>query len=154
MLTAERVRELLTYDPETGAFRWKTTGSHRNPYANREEAGCRGRRYRMIGVGGRLYVAHRLAWLLMTGDWPQHQVDHKNGNGFDNRWSNLRSATQSQNVCNRRIDGRNKVGKTGVQRHSSGRWRAYISLSFSSKEEAIEARKKMEALFHGEFVRT
>jgi hypothetical protein len=102
MLTAERLRELLDYDPETGRFIWRKD----HPTAKHIKAGSvagtkNGRGYWVIGVAGAKYVAHRLAWLYVTGEWPAHLVDHENGDRLDNRFANLREATDSQNNFNR-----------------------------------------------------
>jgi hypothetical protein len=68
-LTAERLREVLDYNPETGVFTWKVRTSIR--VVAGKVAGSVGKRgYLIIGVGGRNYYAHRLAWLHMTGEWP------------------------------------------------------------------------------------
>ena len=101
MVSAERLRELLHYDPETGIFRWRNwrTGPAK------ETAGRPSQRYLQIQVDGRRYQAHRLAILYVTGVWPPDVVDHIDGDGFNNRIANLRSATKSQNLHNRRNPG-------------------------------------------------
>jgi hypothetical protein len=102
-VTAKELRRLLNYDPSTGLLTWRVrgrggprgitvgaiAGSH-----NRE------RDCIQITINGRHYRAHRLAWLWMTGEWPDPQVDHINRCGTDNRWSNLRIATHQQNLVN------------------------------------------------------
>lgn len=91
MLTAERLREVLEYDPAIGVFRWliKPCGQ----ISIGDIAGCRhGEGYVQIRVIGRIYLAHRLAWLYMTGEWPISLIDHRNLDRSDNRWSNLREA--------------------------------------------------------------
>lgn len=103
-LTAERVRELLDYDPTTGVFRWR--GTRRGvPLWKSNEAGCvhtgKNAPRRQIHIGGRLFYASRLAWLLMTGHWPGAEVDHINRDQLDDRWDNLREASASQNRVNR-----------------------------------------------------
>ncbi len=90
----------LAYNPETGEFRWKR--SHQGRQVN-AEAGTISRGRRMIGICENVYYASRLAHLLMTGRDPgELEMDHINGNTMDDRWSNLRAVTRSQNLMNRR----------------------------------------------------
>ena len=120
MVTVERVKELLHYDPDTGVFKWRTQVA-RNVRAG-DVAGHKNRRgYIMIGIDGGQYLAHRLAWLCVTGNWPTFQIDHKHGNGLDNRWSELRPATRSFNMQNQRNAQRgNKSGMLGVTKVGYG----------------------------------
>jgi citrate synthase len=90
-LTAEELRRVLHYDPDTGIFTWKVTLSNRNPAG--KKAGCIDHYgYIMMSIHGKRYKAHRLAWLYMTGAWPTNQIDHKFNNRSDNRFSELREA--------------------------------------------------------------
>lgn len=121
ILTAERLRELLDYDPETGVFRWRAdvrcgVGLGRIQIQAGTEAGCTARRdgYIRIRVLGTLYQAHRLAYLWMTGAFPEHQLDHKNRCRSDNRWQNLRPATDLENRQNIAARSDNKFGCRGV----------------------------------------
>lgn len=98
-LTAERVGELLAYDPTTGFVVWKV---QRGRARAGERAGAVHRRTnkRRIRIDGTKYFEHRIAWLLMTGAWPADEIDHRNGDGCDNRWGNLREATRAENAQN------------------------------------------------------
>lgn len=98
-LTSERLRELLDYDPETGVFtnRFSRGAAKAGAVAGRS-IGSSG--YLRIMVSGRHYLAHRLAWLYMTGEWPKEEVDHINRDKIDNRWANLREATRTDNAIN------------------------------------------------------
>ena len=146
-LTAEQVRAALHYDPETGVFIWLATRSNRAIIGT--EAGNthilkNGMVYRRIGFNGKNYVAHRLAWLWMTGEWPPFQIDHEDGDGLNNRITNLRPATNAQNSHNKRKYSNNTSGFKGVSWHKQvGRWQAkilntYIGM-YDTPEEAHAA---------------
>lgn len=75
MLTQARLRELLSYDPVTGVFTWACDHGHRAKKG--DVAGHTRDRYTTIGVNGKNHMAHRLAWLYMTGEHPTHEVDHR-----------------------------------------------------------------------------
>ena len=98
-VTAERLRELLDYDAETGLFRWRV---HRARGAKPGMVAGKPHRkgYTQIKVDGRLYYAHRLAWLHTFGRWPALEIDHINGSKADNRLANLREVTRAQNSWN------------------------------------------------------
>lgn len=157
-LTAARLRELLRYDPETGAFiRLVTRGGSRAGNA----VGCiNALGYSVIMVDYKLHAAHRLAWLYMTGDWPPHEIDHADMDRSNNRWSNLRSATKSQNMSNTGVPAHNTSGYKGVIRHGE-RWIARIKKNrkvhhlgiHNSPEEAHNAYLRAASALHGEFAR-
>jgi hypothetical protein len=164
-LTAEAAREILNYDPETGDFRWKVATGRRCKlgdvagWVNRERRTVR----RKIAVNGNSYMAHRLAWLYMTGQWPEHEVDHINGDGTDNKWANLRSATSSQNLRNRGPQANNKTGFKGVCfDNTRGKFIATIKLHgkqtwlgmFATAELAHQAYCVAAKKMHGEFAKT
>lgn len=128
MISADRARELLNYDPETGQFTWR---SHRNGFVKAgAPAGSVKERCVQIKIDRRLYSAHRVAWLIMTGKWPVCGIDHINGDPFDNRFVNLRECNQSENSQNRKRGAANKSGYVGVSWHkASGKWRAQIKVN-------------------------
>ena len=158
-LTQARVRELLDYNPETGELRWKVLTSNRAKIG--DVAGCSNTPdgYRRIGVDGKMYLAHRLAWLHTHGHFPDI-LDHVNCVRSDNRLTNLRPATIYQNNMNRPRNSNNSSGIKGVSFHKpSGKWRADIMVhgknyhlgTFKTIEEATAARQGAAALAFGEF---
>lgn len=155
-VTPEEIEELLSYDPETGILTWKVdrmVGMYRNVVGAKagDEAGgvCKTHGYRFIKVNGRKYRSHRLAWLLHYGEWPEHQIDHINGDRADNRIENLRSVTNQQNGQAAHTPRKNVSSKyRGVYWYKSKRkWRAQIETDgkrkhigyFDSELEAARA---------------
>jgi hypothetical protein len=127
MVTAQRIRELLHYDPNTGVFtRLVSTSSSARAGGVAGSRHCDG--YSVIWVDSRIYRSHRLAWLWMTGEWPTHQIDHINLDRADNRWSNLRHATQSQNMANTQTRANNAGTYKGVVRQNR-KWRVKIQVN-------------------------
>lgn len=127
-LTADIVRRALDYDAISGVLRWKwreDVGVAANERFAGRRAGTQSKEYRVVRLNGFQYLEHILAWLWVTGKFPAIQIDHRNLDGFDNRWSNLREATQSQNNANRpKCTGWSPW--KGV--HQRGRrWRAHIT---------------------------
>jgi HNH endonuclease len=159
IVTAERLRELLNYDPETGVFTWRLADGRL--VTGGDVAGTRhSRGYIVISVGGRRYFAHRLAWLYVTGAWPTHHIDHVNGVAHDNRIANLREATPAQNTRNGKLHRDNKSGLKGVSR-AGNHWRATIGIGrrtvhlgcFKTPEAAHAAYCVAARKHHGEFHR-
>ena len=122
-ITAEQLRELLRFDPETGVFSWaKNWGGKRRG----GPVGClHPHGYVVIQVLGRQHPAHRLAWLHVHGAWPSSELDHINGVRDDNRVANLRVASGTQNNGNRRLTEKNKSGFKGVRKKGKN-WEASI----------------------------
>lgn len=155
-LTAERLRELLSYDPAVGEFRRKVSPNSRiKPGDIAGFVGTAG--YVQIKADGRNYLAHRLAWLYVHGVWPADQIDHINGIRSDNRIENLREATSAQNQQNRSLCHNSKSGYPGVRWAERRRkWQAVIKTggrtthlgSFTNIEDAIAARAKAKAESH------
>lgn len=130
MITQERLKELLHYDPETGVFTRKVRTS--NDVKVGDIAGSMtADGYIRIRVDGRRYLAHRLAWFHVYGTWPEDQLDHISGVRDDNRISNLREATNTQNCQNHKSPRCNSTsGYLGVSfRKEIGRWHAHITVS-------------------------
>lgn len=154
-LTAERLRELLDYDSQTGMFRWVTrpSGRAKSGWFAGSLHGQTG--YRKITIDGASYRAHRLAWLYVHGKWPKRYIDHINREPSDNRIANLRDVSGRLNSQNN--------GKLGVERRErSGRvrWRARITHfgrlvnvgTFDTKEEAEAALLEAKTLMHPGFL--
>lgn len=115
-LSQEYLKQLIIYYPETGMFVWKNRRSKAAKYRDDNLAGCRGSKgYWRIKIDCIAYSAHRLAWLYMTGRWPKDQIDHINRIRTDNRWCNLREATNIENQRNTGIRTSNKSGIKGVR---------------------------------------
>lgn len=115
-LSAERARELFSYDPLTGLVTWKVSPSNNVPGGTRAGSD-NGNGYLRVRVDDKLCYVHRLAWLLQAGEWPD-TVDHINGIRSDNRWVNLRSVPKAVNNQNQRPRGRDLP--MGVQANGSG----------------------------------
>lgn len=135
-LTQARLRELLHYDPETGIFTRLATPGYRGNYRAGTASACVSTTgYVVIRVDGRLYVAHRLAWLYVHGELPPEDVDHIDANRTNNKLSNLRLATRSQNMQNQRKPRKdNTSGFLGVTFDSKNkRWRAQLQIDGKNK---------------------
>lgn len=165
MLTAARLREVLDYNPKTGVFRWKVDRNGGQFPAGSVAGGIDELGYRRIKIDGKRYKAHRLAWLYMTGDWPPNDIDHKNRQPGDNRWKNLRSATESQNLANRPKPRNNSSGFKGVIWFGRGLSKPWLAQTnhhgrhihigmFATAEDAHKAYCRVFRKLHGEFART
>lgn len=114
----QRAQEVLDYYPESGEFVWvKPPSNHTRLLGT--VAGGNGSGYTMIKIDGQKYKAHRLAWLIMTGEWPEGFIDHKDGNPFNNAFDNLRLCDQTYNNGNRKRNA-GKVLPKGVRAVSGG----------------------------------
>lgn len=163
--TKAYVEKLLAYDPDSGVFRWRVDRLGGDGGVRVYAGSIAGyidssTGYRKIGIDRKIYYAHRLAVLLMTGRWPQHQVDHENGDRSNLRWENLRPATKAQNMRNKREISNNTSGMRGVHLHrQTGKFQTYITVNkhrvalgfFPTFEEAVAARLAAEAKLFGEF---
>ena len=133
-LTAQRLRELLHYNPDTGAFTWIVARG--GVGAGKPACSSATKKHKQIQICKTPYCAHRLAWLYVYGEWPEH-VDHINGNPTDNRIQNLRSVTHAINMQNQRkpqVD--NALGFLGVSRHGPS-FRASIRIAGKKTELGV-----------------
>jgi hypothetical protein len=159
-LTAERLREVLSYDPLTGRFTWIVQKRGQPFGAMAGTVNSSG--YVVIEIDDKLYLAHRLAWLHVTGNWPPNRIDHQNRIKSDNRWTNLRDATPSQNAGNSGVCINNKSGIKGVCFvASTGKWQAQIKVfgkqtylgQYEHIEDARDAYTSAARKHFGEFAR-
>lgn len=159
--TVQRLHELLTYDSFTGELRWKI-----------DRGGCKGAKagdlagtvrkdgYVVISIDSSPCLGQRIAWAMMTGQWPVLIVDHIDLNPSNNRWSNLRLATGVQSIANRKTPSTNTSGVRGV-RERNGRFLAQIRIngkakflgSYSTMTEAKDAYDTAYKAAHKEFAR-
>lgn len=140
-LTAERLREVLHYEPSTGVFTWKTSNHNKAQGLIAGSIMTSGRR--SIKVCYRTYYAYRLAWLYVHGSWPVGHIDHINGIVDDNRIDNLRDVTRSVNSQNQRRATKNsKSGFLGVTPHRSG-WQATIEIAGKKQHIGVFATPEL-----------
>ncbi|WP_289169900.1 HNH endonuclease [uncultured Pseudoalteromonas sp.] len=168
-ITQKILKEALIYDPISGDFTWRAdrplyqfksmqsknawTTKYGGISAGTSKTHKNGKSYKYIALFGKVMLAHRLAFLYMTGRHPK-MVDHDNGNGLDNRWCNIVEVNgSSQNNKNQRLRSDNTSGVTGVIWYKrTGQWKARITVDgkhkslgyFNDKSEAIAARLAAE----------
>lgn len=151
-LTSDRLRELVNYDPSTGIFTRRRIVGKVGRIG--DVIGCKSQGRLEISVDGKIYFAHRLAWLYMTGKWPEFTIDHIDGNPLNNRFCNLRDVPQKINNHNIRKP-RGKSGIIGVHKRFN-KWRAEIVTdgksvfigSFNTAEEARAAYVEAKRIYH------
>ncbi|MFG0231749.1 HNH endonuclease [Achromobacter sp. 413638] len=171
-LPIEYLHEALSYDPDSGLMQWKERP--RQHFATDRGWRCFNSRFagKPAGTlspttgyvvvnfsGGNLFGVHRLAIALATDSWPRY-VDHIDRNRANNKLSNLRTCTKSENQCNRGVQRNNKCGRKGVYLHAPGKWRARVMKGgvlkdlglFASADEAHLAYAASAQILHGEFV--
>lgn len=165
-LTAEYVRSILDYDPQTGVFTWKTRIGLPNKW-NAKHAGMAAGHvtrvgYRVIGIDRTDRYAHRLAWLCMTGDWPEKFIDHRDCNRGNNIWENLREADKSGNARNTKRPKTNTSGLKGATWSVHAKtWKSQITIDgrvknlgyFPTKQAAHLAYCEAAEAAYGEFAR-
>jgi hypothetical protein len=158
-LSYERAHELLQYDAETGHLFWKKRVYRVGP-GRRAGHTHKLDRYRYVGIDHVSYPEHRVIWLMVIGVWPEHWIDHKNGDRSDNRFANLRVATPAQNNANKAKNVRNSTGRKGVKfSPTRGKFVAHISYrgkdhylgTFDCIDKASLAYQRAAERFYKEF---
>ena len=157
-ITVKELRSKVTYDPENGSFVWMNCDECR-PCWNSRFAGKKAfnaphsNGYLFGAISNQKVFAHRAAWALVYGLWPDGEIDHINHNKKDNRIFNLRLINRSNNAKNLSMSKKNKSGVTGVFKHTqTGIWQAQIRVnkksihlgSFNKIEDAVSARQSAE----------
>lgn len=176
----EVLRQLLSYDPETGKLFWK----HRGPewfedkrftkagaakvwnakYAGKQAfTPTNSKGYHTGSVLGKMLLAHRVGWAIHYGRWPAFFLDHADSDRTNNALSNLREANRSENGCNRTVARNSRSGVKGVRWYPKmGKWQARITVHgiqthlgyFWSIEAAADAYSHAASRLHGEFARS
>lgn len=155
-MTADKIRNLLRYEPESGHFFWRAGG--RRIRLDRPAGATDSKGYVVIRVAGKLYKAHRLAWLYVHGSWPSTGIDHINRRPGDNRIENLRCVPQSLNAIN--ANRKSSVGAPGVSwRKDRHKWVARLKVNgktlnlgcFDCVDDAIMARQDAEARIFAQY---
>jgi len=156
MLTAARAREVLKYIPKTGELTWRVSRGSRSANAS---AGCIGyntkreRQQRVVRIDTVLFLTSRVIWLMVTGSWPAHQIDHEDQNPLNEAWENLRDVTNQDNNRNTSLQKNNTSGVMGVYWcKSRKKWCADIKVNrkkihigyFKEFDDAATARKAAE----------
>jgi len=159
-IAVEELKTKFRYEPETGHIYWVEPGKgkiKKKPAGTKMSTGYIG-----VLIKGKRYLAHRIAWALHHGAWPDDQIDHINGDKTDNKISNLREATNSQNGKNYGFNCANTSGVKGVSWcKDTEKWRAVIRSEgkarnlgrYDNLEDAVLARKKAEQQYFGEWGR-
>jgi hypothetical protein len=160
LLDVKNIFGYLDYNQETGIFTWKVKTRTSSAGGIAGHANWRG--YVSIWINGKQYYAHRLAWAVCNNAWPIGDIDHINEDKSDNRISNLRIASRSENMFNRGRNSNNTSGMKGVVFcKQTQRWRAQIMVNrkgvkigrFDTKEEAANAYILKAKEIRGEFAK-
>ena len=163
MITIEELKTFFFYDPETGIFRSRAARRGMRQAVGSIVGWVSNDGYQVINFNYRHYLAHRLAWLWVVGEWPSIEIDHKNGNRLDNRISNLRLANRTQNAVWSKLRKNNTSGFRGVRwMPNRQKWVARIKVNYryihlgcyTNKEQAAKAYDCAAKKHFGEFAKT
>ena len=170
-LTFEFVNQCLNYCPESGSLTWKDRPREhfktkrgwsvfKSQFKGNDAGTVNKQGYLQVCISHKLYRSHRIGWLLSTGKWPIHQIDHINNNRVDNRLCNLREATNTENSMNSGLRADNSSGIKGVSWNKRiQKWHARIYANkkfnhlgyFETTDEAKTTIQSHRKLHHGEF---
>lgn len=154
MIRAERVQARIDYDPVEGTFYWSDHPDNKFPGRQTGTVGPHG--YRVISYRGTQLRCSRIAFACITGEWPEFDIDHKNRDTIDDRWENLREATESQNLANAKLRETNTSGAKGVSWFArDGKWHVRVGTThigyFDDFDEAVIARDRVAYERYGDF---
>lgn len=158
-LSAHELRKIVSYDTATGVFSWNRSMGLRAPKGTKAGWTAGGRT--TIQIRYKRYKAARLAWLLVVGEFPRRRVDHIDRDATNNRWSNLRLASTSQNAANSKLRSDNTTGFKGVYR-TPYKWTSFIKVmgkqihlgNFDTALDAAKAYKRASRRYFGKFAHT
>lgn len=157
--TPDRLREVMSYDTDSGLLTWKV---RRGPQSAGKTVGYRRKDgYLHVGVDGWMFLGHVVAWTIVNGRWPNGEIDHENLNKSDDRFGNLREASDQQNAANRPKRSDSKQPYKGISR-TRDKWRAAVTIDGKRKyfgycdtpEEAAAIYIQKQIELHGEFARS
>lgn len=162
LIDAETLKKFLVYNPDTGIFVWAATFNTNINKGYKAGTIRKPDGYVKIGLKGKTYFAHRLAYLYMLGDWPLQEVDHINGDTSDNRWINLRQCSKSENMCNTKTYNSNTTGIKGLsyitKSTAKRKWQGRIKIkgktlsrSFFLREDAVSWLVETRERLHKEY---
>jgi hypothetical protein len=159
VIDLKELKRVLKYDPKTGLWTNRVTRGG-NGKVGKVTGRPNSDGYIQICYKGKRYMSSRLAYFYMTGRWPPFEMDHKDLNHKNDRWKNLRPATDSQNQMNRTLQRNNRSRCRGVFKRENGRWSAYIGKNkkrkwlgtFALKKDAVAIRQSFERKMFVDFM--
>jgi hypothetical protein len=165
-LDVEYIKSRLSYNGDNGVFLWRKRenykGSWNARFAGKVAGSLSFYGYYIIVIDNKLYLAHRLAWVITYSEWPKEEIDHIDGDRSNNKISNLRLATSQENKMNSSIRSDNTSGLKGVSwSKCKNKWKSHINFCSKQKhlgyyekiEDARAAREAAEIRYFGEFRR-